>query len=171
MLNRSLSEGIGDLKNLQELNLYKCKQLLALPEGISPRIIPLTSALAILARIDRDISSSVLLNRPLSEGFGQLRSLVTLQMIGCDSLRELPAGIPDKILPLAPLPFGHELCLNCLGQQFLRCAEPLTLRRVRAAAQPCGAQPPGLRAAAGPPRRHPTSYRPSHFRPGHFSTN
>ena len=75
-----------------ELNLWGCNQLRALPEGIPPRIIPLTSALAILARIDRDISSSVLLNRPLSEGFGQLRSLVKLDLWGCKQLGALPAG-------------------------------------------------------------------------------
>ena len=58
--------------------VFASRSLEALPAGIPPRIIRLTSALAILARIDRDISSSVLLNRPLSEGFGQLTSLKKL---------------------------------------------------------------------------------------------
>ena len=53
-----------------------------------------------------DLSSSILLNRSLSEGFGQLGSLVDLNLGYCESLRELPVGIPAEILPLAPLLFG-----------------------------------------------------------------
>ena len=100
MLNYSLSEGFGQLESLRELNLKYC-QLRALPEGIPPRIIPLTSALAILARIDRDISSSVLLNCPLSEGFGQLENLQTLNLSFCEQLLALPKGIPPRILALS----------------------------------------------------------------------
>ena len=47
MLNRSLSEGFGQLRSLVTLNLSFCKQLLALPEGIPPRILPHSDALAI----------------------------------------------------------------------------------------------------------------------------
>ena len=44
----SLPERFGQLRSLVELNLYYCHQLRALPEGIPPRIIPLSAALAIL---------------------------------------------------------------------------------------------------------------------------
>ena len=40
-------------------------------------------------------------NLPLSEGFGQLRSLVTLNLQSCYALKELPAGMPPRILPLS----------------------------------------------------------------------
>ena len=79
------------------LDLRFCKQLLALPEGIPPRIIPLTSALAILARIDRDISSSVLLNRSLSEGFGGLRNLQTLFLGNTPAGRNMPAALKVQL--------------------------------------------------------------------------
>ena len=115
MLNRSLSEGFGQLGSLVDLNLSHCYELKELCEGIPPRILPLPAALAILASMDRGISSSVVLNRSLSEGFGQLKSLVELNLEDCYNLRELPAGIPAEILPLTPLLFGHELCLNRPG--------------------------------------------------------
>ena len=102
MLNRSLSEGFGQLRSLVELNLRYCQQLRALPEGIPPRILPLTPLLLGMhcALTDRDIRSSVVLNRSLSEGFGQLKSLVTLNLMGCCELKELCEGIPPRILPL-----------------------------------------------------------------------
>ena len=46
--NLLLSEGIGQLESLRELSLSCCHQLRALPEGIPPRILPLSAALAIL---------------------------------------------------------------------------------------------------------------------------
>ena len=48
MLNRSLSEGFGQLRSLVELNLHYCGNLRALPEGILPHILPLSASLAIL---------------------------------------------------------------------------------------------------------------------------
>ena len=46
------------------------------------------------------VSSSILLNRSLFEGFGQLRSLVTLDLGGCSQLGALPAGhIPLQHIP------------------------------------------------------------------------
>merc|ERR1711924_534682 len=88
----SLPERFGQLRSLVTLDLSWCKQLLALPEGIPPRILPLSAALAMLAQIDRDISASILPNRSLSEGFGQLRNLQTLSLCDCRRLRALPAG-------------------------------------------------------------------------------
>ena len=52
-------------------------------------------------RTDRGISSSVVLNRSLSEGFGQLGSLKELSLYGCTHLEALPEGIPLRILPLS----------------------------------------------------------------------
>ena len=52
-------------------------------------------------RTDRDISSSVVLNRSLSEGFGQLGSLKVLKLYDCRSLKALPAGPPPRIIPLS----------------------------------------------------------------------
>ena len=46
---QSLPKRFGQLENLKTLNLKFCKQLLALPEGIPPHILPLPAALAILA--------------------------------------------------------------------------------------------------------------------------
>ena len=37
----------------------------------------------------------------LPERFGQLRSLVNLDLINCTQLRALPEGIPPHILPLS----------------------------------------------------------------------
>ena len=45
----SLPERFGQLRSLVTLNLSECKQLLALPEGIPPRILPLSAAVAIWA--------------------------------------------------------------------------------------------------------------------------
>ena len=42
-------------------------------------------------------------NLPLSEGFGQLRSLVTLNLAHT-KVKELPEGIPARILPPLPSP-------------------------------------------------------------------
>ena len=39
---------------------------------------------------------------PLSEGFGQLRSLKELNLWRCENLRELPAGISAHNFPLPP---------------------------------------------------------------------
>ena len=44
MLNRSLSEGFGQLRSLVELNLWGCEQLRALPEGIPRAYIRCTFA-------------------------------------------------------------------------------------------------------------------------------
>ena len=50
---------------------------------------------------------------PLSEGFGQLRSLVELNLSWCDALKELPTGISaDPPSLCRPLPILHESCLN-----------------------------------------------------------
>ena len=45
----ALPERFGQLESLRELNLRMCANLKALPEGIPPRILPLSAALAILA--------------------------------------------------------------------------------------------------------------------------
>ena len=42
-----LSEGFGQLKSLEKLDLYHCDNLWALPEGILPHILPLSAVLAI----------------------------------------------------------------------------------------------------------------------------
>ena len=42
-----------------------------------------------------------MLNRSLSEGFGQLENLRELKLWNCSSLKELPAGAPAHILPLS----------------------------------------------------------------------
>ena len=101
MLNRSLSEGFGQLESLQKLDLTWCEQLRALPEGIPPCIITPSAALAIWARIGRGISSSVLLTCSLSEGFGQLERLEELNLTSCYDLKELPEGVPLLIFPLS----------------------------------------------------------------------
>ena len=82
------------------LNLERCWALKELPAGAPAHILPLSAALAILALIGWGISSSVLLNCSLSEGFGQLRSLVTLDLGYCGQLLALPEGIPP-VLPLS----------------------------------------------------------------------
>ena len=97
MLNCSLSEGFGQLRSLVTLNLSFCKQLLALPEGIPPRILPLSAALAMLAQIDRDISASILLNRSLSEGFGDLTSLKSLNLYFCPASKNMPAALKEQL--------------------------------------------------------------------------
>ena len=101
MLNCSLSEGFGQLENLRELKLVNCGSLKELPAGAPAHILPLSAALAILALIGWGISSSVLLNYSLSEGFGQLGSLKVLWLTGCEQLRALPEGMPPRILPLS----------------------------------------------------------------------
>ena len=103
------------MESLQTLNLEWCVNLKALPEGIPPRILPLSAALAILALIGWGITSSVLLNYSLSEGFGQLRSLTELDLRCCYALKELPPGDPAPISPplvLPPVPFWPQMCLN-----------------------------------------------------------
>ena len=91
--------------SLQELSLYNCYTLKALPEGIPPRILALSAALAILAQIDRDISSSILLTCSLSEGFGDLPSLEDLDMNSCHALakNEGTYAILSKICTLSKL--------------------------------------------------------------------
>ena len=54
----SLPERFGQLESLRALDLEDCWRLQALPAGPPPRILPLSAALAILAQIQRDISSS-----------------------------------------------------------------------------------------------------------------
>ena len=98
----SLPERFGQLRSLVTLNLKECWELLALPEGIPPRILPSLYCPGHFGASEwgRGISSSVVLNRSLSEGFGQLRSLVTLDLGWCTQLLALPEGIPPRILPL-----------------------------------------------------------------------
>ena len=99
MLNRSLSEGFGEqLVNLTDFNLHGCVKLQELPESIC-NMRSLTKL---------DLSGDLfpggcgpMSMRALPERFGQLRSLVELNLYCCTSLKELPAGIPPHILPLS----------------------------------------------------------------------
>ena len=113
--------------------LYSCTQLRALPEGIPPRILALSAALAILAHIDRDISSSVLLTCSLSEGFGQLENLRELNMTACKSLLSLPDSFCDLSnltkLTLGDWNYGGQLTLDgchqlSLPESFIRLQIP-----------------------------------------------
>ena len=81
--------------NLENSQNYRA--LKALPEGIPPRILALSAALAILAHIDRDISSSVLLTCSLSEGFGDLTSLKSLDLRGCPASKNMPAALKEQL--------------------------------------------------------------------------
>ena len=105
MLNYSLSEGFGQLKSLTSLDLggsYRnSMRLESLPEGTSSSLSTPT--------IDRDISSSVLLNRPLSEGFGDLPSLVDLDLGYCHALakNEGTYAILSKISTLTKLSLAN----------------------------------------------------------------
>ena len=100
LLTCSLSEGFGQLESLKVLNLEGLNNLVALPEG-TPAHIPSSASSELHMNYHWDISTSILLNRSLSEGFGKLRRLVELNLGGCRQLRALPEGIPPRILPLS----------------------------------------------------------------------
>ena len=91
-----LSEGFGQLENLRELKLWYCNSLKELPAGAPAHILPLSAALAILALIGWGISSSVLLNYSLSEGFGDLKSLKELDLRWCPKLN-MPAALKESL--------------------------------------------------------------------------
>ena len=96
MSNLPLSEGFGQLRSLVTLDLGGCLKLLALPEGIPPRILPSLYCPGHFGASERGrgISSSVVLNRSLSEGFGeQLVNLTDFNLNGCVKLQELPESI------------------------------------------------------------------------------
>ena len=96
-----------------KLDLYECFALKELPAGIFPPFAFVPELCMNCAWTDRNISSSVVLNHSLSEGFGQLRSLVKLHLWGCTQLRALPEGIPPRILPLsAALAILNRPCIN-----------------------------------------------------------
>ena len=92
-----MPERFGQLENLRELKLWNCSSLKELPAGAPAHILPLSAALAILARIDRGISSSVLLNRSLSEGFGQLENLRELNLQYCPASKNMPAALKEQL--------------------------------------------------------------------------
>ena len=115
----SLSEGFGDL-NLTEIDFSCCEQL---DLGVMFDVIFKFEGLTKLSLRGLEMESlperkpfttfEPLSLIPLSEGFGQLGSLVTLNLGGCWELKELPAGTPARILqPVPPLSFLHRMCLN-----------------------------------------------------------
>ena len=93
--------------NLRELYMGACKSLLSLPDSFCD-----LSNLTKLAFCDWGSGCEKLESLP--ERFGQLKSLVTLNLAGCTSLEALPVGIPTltSSLPLhfcmpVPGPWGH----------------------------------------------------------------
>ena len=95
MLNRSLSEGIGDLTSLEDLNMSYCNSVASLP--------PSFCRLSNLKKLNLSAPGSpgsFMKLESLPERFGQLRSLVKLDLAGTD-VEELPEGIPPRILPLS----------------------------------------------------------------------
>jgi hypothetical protein len=97
-LNRSLSEGFGQLRSLLTLDLTNCFELEALPAGI-PRayiLLPLHFCMTCV-RSDRGISSSVVLNCSLSEGFGDLTNLKELTMYQCPAADSMPAALKEQL--------------------------------------------------------------------------
>ncbi len=91
MSDRPLSEGFGQLKSLVTLSLQNCKQLRALPEGISSLSFIWASGHQIFHFAEPS----------LSEGFGQLESLKELKLDWCKQLRALPAGILLRCHPFS----------------------------------------------------------------------
>ena len=85
MLNRSLSEGFGQLGNLRELNMGACKSLLLLPDSFCD-----LSNLTKLSFYEAYYGCEKLESLP--ERFGQLGSLRELNLGYCTKLLALPAG-------------------------------------------------------------------------------
>ena len=104
----SLPERFGQLGNLRELNMGGCKSLLSLPDSFCD-----LSNLTKLSFCDEyGIGCEKLESLP--ERFGQLKSLKELNLRLCDSLKELPAGIPPHILPplSVALAISNRPCIN-----------------------------------------------------------
>ena len=150
LLTCSLSKGFGQLRSLVMLDLGACTKLLALPAGIS-RLASFLSLphelIGVLVpsgdpngsewiRMDPN-GSEWISHRPLSEGVGQLKSLKTLILAHCTALKELPAGVPPRILPLS-----DALALFTLSDRGIHrfIADCSPLQRVRRAAIPGGPQ-------------------------------
>lgn len=77
-----LPESIGELKQLQELNLWHCESLIRLPEQISQ--LPQLQELHL-----RNCNNLV----ALPQNIGTLPKLQILDLVGCDNLSRLPESI------------------------------------------------------------------------------
>ena len=88
-----LSEGFGELRNLKTLNLYECRSLLSLPAGLHTIEPACCSQRSPLPPFILNHPRTARPNRLLSEGFGELRSLKSLDLENCQALRFLPAGL------------------------------------------------------------------------------
>ena len=92
-----LSEGFGQLVNLEELNLQDCRQLLALSADFGG-----LKSLKVLNLSSSDYYYTMSL-RSLPEGIGQLVNLKELNMGGCENLLSLPAGFVQRIITFKTL--------------------------------------------------------------------
>ena len=90
---RALPERFGDLTSLEDLNMKGCTSVLSLPESFC--------RLSSLKKLDLSGDEQDPMNlESLPERFGQLRSLVTLNLRACKQLRALPAGtLPPSTAP------------------------------------------------------------------------
>ena len=88
------------MASLEDLNMQNCTNVVCLPESFC-RLSNLKKF-----NLSCNIWGQTMKLKSLPEGFGQLGSLKELNLQHCESLRELPAGIPAEILPLTPLLFG-----------------------------------------------------------------
>jgi hypothetical protein len=105
--NPPLSEGFGELRSLQTLYLNGCEKLQALPEGIPSNQLNLFVIHAAQYPPLSTVHPKPPLNQstqiPLSKGFGELHSLVTLNLSYCESLGSLPEGLHTIDLLLTPI--------------------------------------------------------------------
>jgi hypothetical protein len=83
ILPEELLELMLFLPDLQKLSFESCSRMLSLSEGVPPRIAYHEPLPPWTARP----------NLPLSEGFGELRSLKVLNLDRCFKLKALPAGL------------------------------------------------------------------------------
>ena len=91
MLNRSLSEGIGDLTSLEDLNLTDCWSVVSLPESFC--------RLSNLKKLDLHSSKSYepMKLKSLPERFGDLTSLKSLDIRYCPASRNMPADLKRQL--------------------------------------------------------------------------
>ena len=144
-LTRPISEGFGELHSLEELRLGGCIKLKALPAGLNafpPACCSHHRSLHPPFTLNHPRTAWP--NPPFSEGFGELRSLTSLNLGSCYKLEALPAGL----YAFPPACCSHHRSLH----------PPFTLNHSRTTRPPnryspkdsesCGPSPPSTSSSA-----------------------
>ena len=153
-----LSKGFVELESLEHLSLTDCKSLTALPAGIHSII----SIYFIWHRHDPfkpplnlGLTVAPTLNHSLSEGFGELESLQTLNLELCISLTSLPAGMHTIIsiyfIVTVMIHLSPPMNLGLTITPILNCS---TIRRFRRVGESRGAYPHQMQGFDDPARRY-----------------